>query len=173
MRTVVLGVSSMPIHTQGAARFGVAHHVGLLALSGPGTIASPGPAAADLRRADGAGDHLDLRPDTVGGGRCDNLGRTRGRGSRRARSDLWGGSHESSWFSGTEEMFGEPRRSDAVKRAPASRAWTSTKRPGGRRRTAEPARRHQARVCLNADKQVLPTLLTRPTSLEMTHPEIC
>ena len=38
----------------------------------------------------------------------------------------------------------------------------------GNGRTARPSGEG---VCLNADKQVLPTLLTRPTSLEMTHPQ--
>jgi len=61
--------------------------------------------------------------------------------------------------------------SDAVEAGPASKSVEHEPNPqGGRRRAAEPVA-IKPRVCLNADKQVLPTLLTRPTSFEMTHPQ--
>jgi hypothetical protein len=59
--------------------------------------------------------------------------------------------------------------SDAVEAGPASKSVEHEPNPQGGR-AAEPVA-IKPRVCLNADKQVLPTLLTRPTSFEMTHPQ--
>ena len=41
---------------------------------------------------------------------------------------------------------------------------------GGDRGVAAEPVAIKPRVCLNADKHALPTLFTRPTSFEMTHP---